>query len=129
MAGLVLLLGLFATLFDVTRDPGRQLSAGAYLWAVRGYQEWGRPLLAGRVQCRFVPSCSVYSSEAVRRFGILPGLVRTARRIARCAPSVPLETPDPLPRPGESTQDGNHFESTVLRSSATCPARHDNYEG
>ena len=93
----MLLLGFLWAAFDVSRDPRRQLSARAYLWGVQAYQQLGRPLLEGRVQCRYDPSCSEYSREAVRQFGIVRGLALTARRISRCRSGVPLGTNDPLP--------------------------------
>ena len=36
--------------------------------------------------CRFSPSCSEYAIECVRRFGVLRGSWRIARRLARCQP-------------------------------------------
>ncbi|HJU63643.1 MAG TPA: membrane protein insertion efficiency factor YidD [Candidatus Binatia bacterium] len=39
--------------------------------------------------CRFYPSCSVYASEAVRKHGVLRGLVLGLKRISRCHPWNP----------------------------------------
>jgi putative membrane protein insertion efficiency factor len=74
--------------------------ARVYVRAVRGYQTLGRPLLAGRIQCRYVPSCSEYSLEAVSTYGLGRGLVLSVSRLQRCQRRVPRGTPDPLePRP------------------------------
>ena len=36
--------------------------------------------------CRFIPTCSEYGLQAVRKFGFLKGLYLTFRRILRCRP-------------------------------------------
>jgi putative membrane protein insertion efficiency factor len=36
--------------------------------------------------CRFVPSCSEYAAEAVRRFGVMRGSLLALRRLSRCHP-------------------------------------------
>jgi putative membrane protein insertion efficiency factor len=45
------------------------------------------PLVGG--YCRFVPSCSAYAEEALRRHGALQGSWMTVRRLARCHPFHP----------------------------------------
>jgi uncharacterized protein len=51
---------------------------------VRFYQGAIRPLLPGT--CRFEPSCSAYSIEALRKHGALKGGWLSLRRILRCHP-------------------------------------------
>ena len=36
--------------------------------------------------CRFEPSCSRYAELAVRKYGVVHGLGKTALRVARCNP-------------------------------------------
>jgi putative membrane protein insertion efficiency factor len=51
------------------------------------FRLWQRTgsVLAGP-SCRFVPSCSHYGIEAVRRHGVATGLRLTATRLLRCHP-------------------------------------------
>jgi hypothetical protein len=82
---------------DAYQAPANQLSSRVYVAGVHAYQAVGRPFLEGRIQCRYEPTCSVYSIEAVRRFGIRRGLEMTVRRIRACKVDVPLGTVDPVP--------------------------------
>ena len=36
--------------------------------------------------CRFVPTCSEYGVEAIRKYGVMKGGLLTLRRISRCHP-------------------------------------------
>ncbi len=84
---------------DTYRPPSLQLTARAYVAVVVIYQRVGRPILGGLVQCRYKPTCSRYSVEAVKQFGFRKGIVLTAERLWRCRTSVALGTADPLPKP------------------------------
>ncbi len=51
---------------------------------VRAYRWLVSPMLPPA--CRFHPSCSSYSEEALARYGALRGGWLAARRICRCGP-------------------------------------------
>lgn len=51
---------------------------------IRGYQRLIRPWLPNC--CRFVPSCSEYCIEAIRKNGLIVGIIKGAYRIIRCNP-------------------------------------------
>lgn len=38
--------------------------------------------------CRFVPSCSEYTYEAICQYGTIQGLLKGAKRILRCHPGA-----------------------------------------
>ena len=52
--------------------------------ALRFYKAYLSVLFAG--QCRFVPTCSQYSYEAVERSGLARGSWLTLKRLLRCHP-------------------------------------------
>lgn len=54
------------------------------LLVLRAYQYTLRPLLGAN--CRFYPTCSDYSREAIERYGAARGSWLAVRRIARCHP-------------------------------------------
>ncbi len=55
-----------------------------FVFLVRLYQRTVSPMLPQT--CRFHPSCSAYSIEALREHGTLRGIWMTLRRILRCHP-------------------------------------------
>jgi len=69
----------------------RDVAAGL----IRLYQLTVSPLLGPA--CRFHPSCSQYTLEAVRRFGLIKGAWLGLRRLSRCHPWHPGGF-DPVPR-------------------------------
>jgi len=62
--------------------PGRIL-----IGCVRGYQLLISPWLGPN--CRFTPTCSQYSIEAIRKYGAIRGTIKAALRICRCHPFHP----------------------------------------
>lgn len=57
---------------------------GFLLAFIRAYQliisPWTLP------SCRFTPTCSEFARQAIATFGVVRGLVLTARRLLRCHP-------------------------------------------
>jgi putative membrane protein insertion efficiency factor len=72
--------------------PG--VAARLLLLAVEAYRVALSPLLGGF--CRYVPSCSVYAEEALRRHGAWQGSHLAFRRLLRCHPFAPGGF-DPVP--------------------------------
>jgi putative membrane protein insertion efficiency factor len=72
----------------------RELSTRALIGAIGAYRAHVSPRLAGRVRCRFEPTCSAYGLESVRKHGALRGGWKAARRIARCTSATPMGTVD-----------------------------------
>lgn len=75
-----------------TKHPSA--AARVLLGAVALYRVLLSPLI-GR-QCRYLPTCSDYAAEALRRHGAWQGAWMTLARLARCNPLGPSGF-DPVP--------------------------------
>ncbi|GAA4503629.1 membrane protein insertion efficiency factor YidD [Gluconacetobacter tumulicola] len=62
----------------------RTATVWALVGAIRVYQRFVSPFLGSN--CRFVPTCSDYAQEAIRRHGPLRGAFLAGWRILRCNP-------------------------------------------
>lgn len=47
---------------------------------------WYKKYISRGYNCRFVPSCSEYTYEAVEKYGVAKGLVLGLKRVAKCHP-------------------------------------------
>ncbi|SDN30367.1 Haemolytic domain-containing protein [Actinomyces ruminicola] len=65
-------------------DHGPSVAARAVLALVGLYQKWISPGLPRR--CRYYPSCSAYTVEAVVAHGAAKGVLLAAWRLLRCNP-------------------------------------------
>ena len=71
-------------------NPFRALA----LALLRSYKRFISPLLPP--MCRFEPTCSVYTMNAVEKYGVVRGVWLGIRRLARCHPFNPGGW-DPVP--------------------------------
>ena len=56
----------------------------AVFFLIAAYQRWISPTRPRR--CRYEPTCSAYTAEAVHRFGVARGALLGAWRLLRCNP-------------------------------------------
>lgn len=75
--------------------PPRGPAARAGVRAVRFYQEHVSGLKMYS-SCRFVPTCSAFTLEAIARYGLVRGTVMGAVRLSKCGPWHPGGY-DPVP--------------------------------
>ncbi|MBQ2712262.1 MAG: membrane protein insertion efficiency factor YidD [Clostridia bacterium] len=54
------------------------------IWLIRLYQKYLSPLIPSN--CRYYPSCSRYTIEAIQKHGVFKGCLLGAYRILRCNP-------------------------------------------
>lgn len=65
--------------------------------------------------CRYLPTCTAYSVEAIERYGVLRGVSMALRRISRCHPWG-ASGHDPVPTSGQATQ---HLKRVVASQSTS----------
>ena len=88
---------LFAScaVHDAVVPAPRQFATRAAVAAIGQYRSRVSSTMGKFVQCRFVPTCSAYGLEMVKRHGAYRGGLRALGRIARCNPATPMGTVDP----------------------------------
>jgi len=71
----------------VTLDLIRAVLTRLALLTLRGYQRILSPILPP--VCRFTPSCSQYMIDAIRKKGLVAGILKGTLRLLRCNPLFP----------------------------------------
>ncbi len=54
-----------------------------FIWLIETYQ---KTPLTSHSKCVFLPTCSEYSKEAFKKYGVFLGLFKTFKRVIRCHP-------------------------------------------
>jgi putative membrane protein insertion efficiency factor len=88
----------------------------AALYALRFYKSYLSLLIAG--SCRYQPTCSQYTYEAIERFGVLRGTWLGLKRLLRCQPFSRRFGFDPVPE--EWRRQGRHQDLPSLGGESTA---------
>lgn len=89
-----------------------------FILPIRFYQYFISPMLGPR--CRFTPTCSHYTVEAIQEWGALKGMWLGIRRIVKCHPWGPWGY-DPVPKKNpladtSEVQPSEAADKTVTKS-------------
>jgi uncharacterized protein len=63
----------------------KKIIAFPFLILIRFYQYTLSPYLGGS-KCRFTPTCSQYTLEAIQKYGPIKGIYLGAKRLSKCHP-------------------------------------------
>ena len=55
-----------------------------FIIILKAYKKYLSPLLPN--SCRFYPTCSEYAADAINKYGVLKGSIKSIYRILRCNP-------------------------------------------
>ncbi|MFM6994924.1 MAG: membrane protein insertion efficiency factor YidD [Sediminibacterium sp.] len=63
----------------------KQIIAFPFIVLIRFYQYVLSPYLGGN-KCRFTPTCSQYTAEAIQKYGPIKGIRLGIKRLSKCRP-------------------------------------------
>lgn len=56
------------------------------IWLITGYQKYLSGLKSKTIRCKYYPTCSEYTKQAIQKYGALKGSLKGFYRILRCHP-------------------------------------------
>jgi putative membrane protein insertion efficiency factor len=77
-----------------------------FITFIKGYSCLVSPLMGQ--SCRFHPSCSAYSMEAIEKHGVFKGSFLMLRRLIKCHPWHKGAFVDPVPKLQQNHKDCQH---------------------
>lgn len=89
---------------------------------IRTYQKLISPLLGQH--CRFYPSCSQYTLEAIKEWGLAKGMWLGVKRISRCHP-LNEGGIDPVPRRNAAFDAASETNATATPTSGSTTSASD----
>ncbi len=59
-----------------------------FIGLIKFYKKFVSPILQGSFGggCRFTPTCSQYTIDALEKYGVIKGLTMGAKRLSKCNP-------------------------------------------
>ena len=66
-------------------DKLKKIIAFPFIVSIRFYQYALSPYLEGS-KCRYTPSCSHYTAEAIQKYGPIKGMMMGMKRLSKCRP-------------------------------------------
>jgi uncharacterized protein len=105
---------------NVCATRGRNAGVTTALFALRFYKAYLSMLFAG--SCRFEPTCSQYSYDAIERFGVARGSWLTLKRLARCQPFSRRFGYDPVPEDWSVPENWEESRPEALAENVCHPA-------
>jgi hypothetical protein len=72
----------------------RSIRSGV-IWLIKFYQVHVSPIFGPK--CRFIPTCSAYTLEAIQRHGLIKGCFLGLKRLMKCHPFYKGKLYDPVP--------------------------------
>jgi len=89
--------------------PPPSLPVRVALFVLRFYKAYLSMLMAG--SCRYEPTCSLYASAAIERFGVIRGSWLACKRLLRCQPFSGRFGLDPVPEEWPGGISGKNTEA------------------
>ncbi len=83
--------------FDSYRQPEKQLWGKLLISGINAYQLLSARYFPELFTCRYRPTCSQYTIEAINKYGTIRGGWIGLKRIISCRESVAPGTYDPVP--------------------------------
>ncbi|WP_105196239.1 MULTISPECIES: membrane protein insertion efficiency factor YidD [Flavobacterium] len=61
-----------------------KLGSKLYILLIWIYKKFASPIWSKFFRCKFYPTCSQYSKQAVQKYGLKKGIKMTVKRLSKC---------------------------------------------